>query len=68
MSRLSRHFFLPSKTVPEVAGGAERNLTFDLLRAECVGTVDFAGAETMIDGVGGVADGGGAVFCCLVER
>ena len=52
----------------EITGGAERNLTFDLLGAECVGAVDFAGAEAMIDGVGGVADGGCAVFYCLVER
>ena len=52
----------------EITGGAERNLTFDLLCAERVGTVDFAGAEAMIDGVGGVADGGGAVFYCLIER
>ena len=59
---------MPLKTMSEITGGAERNLTFDLLCAERVGTVDFAGAEAMIDGVGGVADGGGAVFYCLIER
>ena len=59
--------FYASKTMSKIAGGTERDLAFDLLGAERIGAVDLAGAEAMIDGVGGVADSCGAVFCGLVE-
>ena len=56
------------KTLAEVACGAKRNLAFDLFGAKRVGAVNFARTKAMINAIGGITDGGGTVFFCLIER
>lgn len=46
----------------EVASAAEWDFAANLLGAERVGGVNFAGAETIVDLIDGGTDGAGGVF------